>query len=194
MRSSPFFKRFTAKRRFYLPLSLSLLNGCVPMQQQAMQQPGQPVAATIISKADSVDLSGSFMQANPGNTPEWVQVGRYRAINAVPTQAQQALLQVMVTVTLPNEVKTIKAAVQYVLLRSGYQLTQPKKGGNTPSGASVANLLSKPIPSVHRHLGPMTLQAALETLAGSPYLLKVDAINREVSYGLPVEFVQKGKP
>jgi type IV pili sensor histidine kinase/response regulator len=117
-----------------------------------------------------------------------VQVGRYRAINAVPSKAQQDLLQVMVQVTLPGEVKTIQAAVQYLLLRSGYQL-EPK-----PMGSEVQQLLSKPIPAVHRHLGPMALHSALETLAGFPFQLQVDPVHRQVSYGLPQSFSHQERP
>ena len=172
----------------------SLLAGCaVPNPQGPQIHDGQPTAPH-----HNLPALSAATPSEPGNHPEgsplgnpqdqWVQAGRYRVVNAVPSKAQQDLLQVMVQVTLPGEVKTVQAAVQYLLLRSGYQL-EPK-----PMGNEVQQLLSKPIPAVHRHLGPMALHSALETLAGYPFQLKVDPVHRQVSYGLPQSFSHQGRP
>ncbi|SJM96249.1 hypothetical protein CRENPOLYSF2_930005 [Crenothrix polyspora] len=118
----------------------------------------------------------------------WLQVGRYHTVNAVPTREQQALLQVIIEVTLPEEVADIQSAVDYLLLRSGYQFTA------LPQAYDVQQLLQKPIPAVHRHLGPMTLESALQTLAGAPFQLTVDPVHRQVGYLLPANIARKVTP
>jgi conjugative transfer region protein (TIGR03748 family) len=118
----------------------------------------------------------------------WLQVGRYHTVNAVPTREQQALLQVIIEVTLPEEVIDIQSAVDYLLLRSGYQFTA------LPQAYDVQQLLQKPIPAVHRHLGPMTLESALQILAGKPFQLTVDPVHRQVGYQLPANIARQVTP
>jgi conjugative transfer region protein (TIGR03748 family) len=118
----------------------------------------------------------------------WLQTGRYHTFNAVPTKEQQVLLQVIIEVTLPEEVGDIQSAVDYLLLRSGYQFT------SLPQVYEVQQLLLKPIPVVHRHLGPMTLESALQTLAGTPFQLTVDPVHRQVRYQLPASVTQRVYP
>jgi conjugative transfer region protein (TIGR03748 family) len=119
---------------------------------------------------------------------QWLQTGRYHTVNAVPTREQQALLQVIIEVTLPEEVTDIQSAVDYLLLRSGYQFTA------LPQTYDVQQLLQKPIPAVHRHLGPMTLENALQTLAGKPFQLTVDPVHRQVGYTLPANIAKQVTP
>jgi type IV pili sensor histidine kinase/response regulator len=118
----------------------------------------------------------------------WLQTGRYHTVNAVPTTEQQALLQVIIEVTLPEEVTDIQSAVEYLLLRSGYQFTA------LPQSLDVQQLLQKPIPAVHRHLGPMTLESALQTLAGTPFQLTIDPVHRQVGYALPANIAKRVYP
>jgi conjugative transfer region protein (TIGR03748 family) len=118
----------------------------------------------------------------------WLQVGRYHTVNAVPTREQQALLQVIIEVTLPEEVVDIQSAVDYLLLRSGYQFT------TLPQAYDVQQLLQKPIPAVHRHLGPITLESALQILVGAPFQLAIDPVHRQVGYALPDHMARKVTP
>lgn len=117
-----------------------------------------------------------------------LQVGRYSQIKAAPTQAQIDLLRVMVSVTLPNEVITVRQAVEHILSRSGYRLTE--SGEQTEA---VSGLLGKPLPRVHRHLGPMPLEESLRTLAGPVFDLMVDPVHRTVSYQLKGGFEPTSK-
>jgi type IV pili sensor histidine kinase/response regulator len=107
-----------------------------------------------------------------------VQVGRYRVLSAVPTEPQQQLLQVIIHVTLPEDLQTIRSAVDYLLPRSGYQLV------TSTADRDVQQLLAKPLPAVHRQLGPMTLQNALAVLVGSAFQLNIDPVHRTISYQL----------
>ena len=63
-----------------------------------------------------------------------------------------------------------------LLLRSGYRLAQHQ--ANTPESA----VLSMPLPEVHRQLGPYSVRTALLVLLGTPFVLSVDPMQRQVSY------------
>lgn len=108
-----------------------------------------------------------------------IQTGRYSAIAATPTKAQSNPLRVMITVTIPREVFTVRQAIKYLLRRSGYRLTEPN-----PQVAEVADLFNLPLPQVHRQLGPIPLDAALSTLAGPAFELRADPLHRTVGYAL----------
>jgi conjugative transfer region protein (TIGR03748 family) len=94
------------------------------------------------------------------------QVGRYASLIAAPTEAQTNLLSKMVTVKLPSRVKTVGGAVQHLLRGSGYRLA-----GTSSADPARFDLLSFPLPSAHRSLGPMPLHEALETLGGPAFRL-----------------------
>ena len=105
------------------------------------------------------------------------QVGRYSTVIAKPTNEQANILLTMATIDFPPEVKTVSQAIQYVLRPYGYRV----------SAAETADLrrkilLSLPLPKIHRSIGPMTIKATLETLAGPAWLLVEDPLRRLVSY------------
>ena len=108
---------------------------------------------------------------------EEVQVGRYATVRAVPTLAQVNLLAAPVTVQFPASVDTVGKAVEYLLRPSGYRLA-----ADAVADPARAALLDFPLPAVHRTLGPMALQSALETLAGPAYRLVEDPAHRLVSF------------
>ena len=108
---------------------------------------------------------------------EDVQVGRYSALRAAPTAAQSHLLATLVTVRFPASVTTVGEAVQHLLARSGYRLSD-----EAAADPARADLFRLPLPAVHRALGPMSLQAALETLAGPAFRLVEDPVHRLLSF------------
>jgi len=108
---------------------------------------------------------------------EEVQVGRYATVRAVPTLAQTNLLAAPVTVQFPGSVDTVGKAVAHLLRPSGYRLA-----ADAVADPARAVLLGLPLPAVHRILGPMPLQSALETLAGPAYRLVEDPAHRLVSF------------
>lgn len=116
---------------------------------------------------------------------EEVQVGRYATVRAVPTSAQVNLLSAMVSVQFPASVVTVGQAVDYLLQPSGYRLAF-----EAAADSSREILLELPLPEPHRALGPMPLQAALETLAGPAFRLVEDPVHRLVSFERcgPVEY------
>lgn len=119
------------------------------------------------------------MAISPRLNAAEVQVGRYSTLPAMPTVAQADLLATTITVSFPVRIITVGEAVQYLLQRSGYRLaTTP---ATTPE---TADLLTLPLPAVHRHLGPITLVQALETLVGPAFRLIHDPVHRLVSFEL----------
>ena len=106
-----------------------------------------------------------------------VQVGRYSALRAAPTAAQSHLLATLVTVRFPASVTTVGEAVQHLLARSGYRLAD-----EVAADPARVGLFQLPLPAVHRALGPMSLQSALETLAGPAFRLVEDPVHRLLSF------------
>lgn len=136
--------------------------------KRSIFHPTHPVAATAICLVGSMNL-----QAND------VQVGRYSLLSATLTEAQANLLATIITVSFPERIVTVGEAVQYLLQRSGYRLaTAPV---TTPE---TAELLTLPLPAVHRQLGPITLTQALETLVGPVFRLIHDPVHRLISFEL----------
>lgn len=174
----PSFAFLTSLPIWALSISTCLLCGCanrLPFQQARLPDHWPSATQRMATPNPSPALETTASKSGH----HWLQVGRYHTINAVPTKEQQALLQVIIEVTLPEEVGDIQSAVDYLLLRSGYQFTA------LPLADDIQQLLQKPIPAVHRHLGPMTLESALQTLAGEPFQLTIDPVHRQVGYQLP---------
>lgn len=120
-----------------------------------------------------------------GASAEEFQMGRYASVRALPTLAQVDLLSAMVGVRFPASVITVGQAVDHLLQPSGYRLSP-----EAAADPSRATLLGLPLPEPHRALGPMPLQAALETLAGPAFRLVEDPMHRLVSFERcgPAEF------
>lgn len=112
---------------------------------------------------------------------EPVQVGRYSTLAPVPTVAQADPLASTVQVNFPAKVQSVGAAAEYLLSQSGYRLAAPS--------TAMRKLLAQPLPGSQRTLGPLSLTQALETLAGQPYTLRVDPVNRLVAFDLRPEFL-----
>lgn len=106
-----------------------------------------------------------------------MQVGRYSVWRIAPTSVQAEPLSVMVAVHFPEPVQTVGDAVQHLLDDSGYRLA------GTPGSASHT-LLAQPLPAVHRALGPLRLDQALQTLAGPVFKLVQDPLHRRIAFEL----------
>lgn len=121
----------------------------------------------------SICLAGMTSQLQAGD----VQVGRYSIHAATPTTAQENLLATIVTIQFPERIITIGEAVRYLLKRSGYRLISAEI-----MEPATASLFGLPLPAVHRNLGPMPLQDALETLAGPAFHLVQDPVHRLITF------------
>ena len=141
--------------------------------KRSIFHPTHPVTATAICLAGICLVGSVNLQAKD------VQIGRYSLLAAIPTESQANLLATIITVSFPARIVTVGEAVDYLLQRSGYRLA---------SGVVIApeteDLLTLPLPAVHRHLGPITLTQALETLVGPAFRLIHDPVHRLVSFEL----------
>lgn len=120
--------------------------------------------------------SGTQAHEKTENLSE-VPVGRYSVLTPLATPEQADILQTVVNVQFPQKVTTVGEALDYLLLRSGYRLAETR---SMDPGMRI--LLSKPLPEVHRTLGPITIEEALKTLAGHVYRLVVDPLNRLIAF------------
>ena len=67
--------------------------------------------------------------------------------------------------------------MRYLLQRSGYRLAATES-----TAPETLALFALPLAAVHRHLGPMTLREALETLAGPAFHLVQDPVHRLITF------------
>lgn len=139
--------------------------------KRSIFHPTHPITATAICLAGICTVASVNLQASD------LQVGRYSLFSATPTEAQSELLAATVTVRLPDRIQTVGEAVRYLLHRSGYRLAAPES-----IGPDTAALFALPLPAAHRNLGPMTLEDALETLAGPAFHLVQDPVHRLITF------------
>ncbi|WP_026296547.1 hypothetical protein [Thioalkalivibrio sp. ALJ2] len=106
-----------------------------------------------------------------------IQVGRYLTAADAPAPEQVQPLQVTVQLGFPSDIQHVGAALTYLLKHSGYRLEDP-----ATADPAMRVLLTRPLPEVHRELGPLSLENALAALAGATWRLVVDPAMREISY------------
>ena len=112
---------------------------------------------------------------------EDIILNRYSRQNMTAEPQQTDPLSVVIEINFPSTVVTVEDAIDYLLLQSGYRYLYE-------DDIEIRNLLSLSLPRVHRNLGPISLRSALETLAGSPWNLVENEVNRTVQFKLREEF------
>jgi conjugative transfer region protein (TIGR03748 family) len=152
-------------RSVFALAALAFLSAC-------QTRPERDARASRAGEGTPYSLAGP----RPLDYPD-VQTGRYSYVKAGPQPQDLDPLQTIVDVRLPSTLSTVGEAADYLLKRSGYCLMEPR-----PGDRAANHLLERPIPEIHRHLGPMTLQDALLVLAGKAYRLAIDPAYREVGY------------
>lgn len=96
---------------------------------------------------------------------------------ATPTTAQKDLLTSIIKIQFPEKLQTVGEAVQHLLQGSGYHLANDEV-----LGQDTLDLFALALPDVHRSLGPMPLQTALETLVGPAFRLVEDPVHRLLTF------------
>lgn len=110
-------------------------------------------------------------------SPTWVRQDRYTLASTRPTLDQRQPLYQLINVQIaPALHANVGEALRHVLQRSGYSLC--------PNSAGVDRLFSRPLPSVHHQLGPMSLLDALTIIGGPAWQLDIDSVDRTVCYAL----------
>ena len=100
-----------------------------------------------------------------------IRLARYTLQSATAEAGQLDLLAALIEIEFPPHIETAGDAIDYVLLRSGYRRIE------TPDARRTMNL---PLPRAHRKIGPLDLRSAIQTLAGEPWHLHEDHIQRVI--------------
>jgi len=119
----------------------------------------------------------------PHQNESALSVSRYVDVLLGPTNAQKNPMNLVLPhISFKNDIKSVGQAINYLLSDTGYKLTRyhPDK--------RIHSLFRLRLPKIHRNMGPLTLAQALTVLAGEPWSLSVDPINRLVSFQLPGHF------
>lgn len=173
------------------PIILALfvsLSGCATQPKPTIEKPSTQTEAPVYPKNEVVKTSyvdsnsDAAIAKNTATTqtvPYHVQTGRYTVVKAAPTIAQSNLLEVMITVTIPQEIQTIDATIRYLLKRSGYFMPKSRRLDHKTN-----QLLVKRLPEIHRRIGPMRLLDALTMLATPAFEVIADPVRREIKYRL----------
>ena len=108
-----------------------------------------------------------------------IAYGRYQTISTQPRAEQADVLSAVIQVHFSPSIRTINDAIQDLLRYSGYALID-----SASQSLELQNTLKKPLPLMHRDLGPLSLRQALSVLVGSSFDLAIDRLNRTVNFTL----------
>lgn len=103
---------------------------------------------------------------------EIAKIDRYTYIDAVSTKEQNDPMSVIVSVKFPTNITNAKDAIDYLLVRSGFNLSEKYE---------TYKLKQFTLPQVHRVLGPITLKNAIKVLVGKGRYVNVDYLNRVIT-------------
>lgn len=102
-------------------------------------------------------------------------IDRYIKLADIATEVQKNPMNVIVNIDFPNQIFSVKNAIENLLIRSGYKLSDKYE----------AYAMSKfELPQVHRKLGPIKLIDAIKTLVGKGRLVSVNHFDRVVKVSL----------
>jgi len=138
---------------------------------------------TLFAITVSVLVTNAYARDLQHTNESSLQISRYVNILPGPTEAQRnPLHMVLPNVLFNHNIKSVGQAIQFLLKDTGYKLTRhhPDK--------RVHQMFRLSLPKIHRRMGPLTLEQALKTLSGEPWVLSVDPINRLISFQLPDHF------
>lgn len=138
----------------------------------------KPGTRKIVLTTILIGFGAPYMQSTHAdeNPSEEVRVGRYSYIAPIATAEQSNPLNVVISLKLPQQIENVGTAIEFLLQRSGYRL---EKNVNKEATAMLYDL---DIPAVHRDLGPITLENALQTLTGPEWDLKINKLTRKITF------------
>lgn len=107
-------------------------------------------------------------------TTDEMVIGRYLSASKEKLNTLTSPLNEIIAVKIPLEISTIGDAMEHLLQGSGYQLAKEVK----------QVLYQQAYPRVYRNIDGVELRIILKQLAGEPYQLVVDPVNRLISFRL----------
>ena len=126
---------------------------------------------TATEKALGGALAAVIIATATVHADDPIRLARYTLQSATAEVGQLDLLAALIEIEFPPHIETAGDAIDYVLLRSGYRRIE------TPAARQTMDL---PLPRAHRKIGPLDLRSAIQTLAGQPWHLHEDAIQRVI--------------
>ena len=137
-------------------------------------------SSTVICRLPfSIVMLGAASTVWTANAQTRFETGRYTTITNTVSYAQSHPMEVLVNSQLPQSIVTIRDAVDFLLLRSGYALAN-----EDVHSTAALTLLSHQVPQVQRIIRQITLTKALNMLAGGSYELVVDPVHRKITFDL----------
>lgn len=149
---------------------LLIITGCTSVEERPI-----PEEIIIGKVVDIVDSSLVYKHQSPRSN--LIRTGRYTRISQKPLPEQQDLLSVNISTKIPSSLKTVKQAIEFLLLRSGYSLLDLSEQ-SIPTKIMMSNTL----PETHREIQIMSLRSALSMLAGSAFELRENNVYRTIMY------------
>lgn len=104
---------------------------------------------------------------------EQVATDRYTLITPKPETKEIDPLSVNIQLSFPPSVKTVRDAVNFVLINSGWVLALDKSNDE-----AFGITLERPLPQVHRKLSLMPLRTVLQVLVGRYYVPVEDPLRQ----------------
>lgn len=138
--------------------------------------PRPSASRTVLKPATDIEGQPFGQTVSPRTLPliPVVREGRYTLVELSPSAGQQDLMQQIVDVSMPPTLTaSVGDAVRYVVLRSGFTLCDRPE---------IRILYTLPLPGADFHLGPLTLESALQILAGPGWKLEVDELTRRICF------------
>ena len=126
---------------------------------------------TAIEKTLGGALAAVIIATANVHADDPIRLARYTLQSATAEASQLDLLAALIETEFPPQIETAGDAIDYVLLRSGYRRIE------TPDAQRTIDL---PLPRAHRKIGPLDLRSAIKTLAGQPWHLHEDPIQRVI--------------
>ena len=114
---------------------------------------------------------------------EQVATDRYTLITPTPETKEIDPLSVNIQLSFPPSVKTVRDAVNFVLMNSGWVLAL-----NKSNDEALGITLERPLPQVHRKLSLMPLRTVLQVLVGQYYVPVEDPLRRIYTFDLKDEY------
>ena len=101
---------------------------------------------------------------------------RYMAVQIGPEPNQIDLLQSIINIQVPKQIKTVGQSLNYLMRPYGFEMA-----GNVKSEEQYL-LFMLALPEPHRRLGPMTLIDALTIMGGESFWPVINPVKRTVQY------------
>ena len=140
----------------------------------------QPLTPTANSLLFFIMLCASSWTA----CQEYVRTDRYTLVELEIKSEQREPLTSTTYISLGRDVTSVGDAIHELLVGTGYRWQ-----GNEDQ---ILNEL--PLPNVVRNIGPLRLEDALRTLAGSAWTLKTNSLTRIVWFEVDEQMAMRQKP